>query len=101
MFEFLRRDEGHRALAAVDKVLADRPHKVGHDFTAATEHLCRYRDEVIAHQRQAGPTPESRQALSRLNAVLSTVLAGHFPLGPIPWPAIEQARDQLADLVKG
>ncbi|MBV9750844.1 MAG: hypothetical protein JO157_18715 [Acetobacteraceae bacterium] len=95
-------NEGQASLEALDKVIADRPHKVGHDFSAAAKHLCAFRDELIGRYREAGDeeTHRVRERLTRVNAVISTVLAGHFPLGPIPWPEIEKAREQLRDVVE-
>ena len=89
------------ALDALDAVIADKPRKSGHDFTAATKHLARFRDELIARHRAAGDEErhEVRAQLTRVNAVISTVLAGHFPIGPIPWPEIEKARAMLAEIV--
>jgi formate dehydrogenase major subunit len=94
-------DEGRASLEALDKVIADKPHKVGNDFSAATRHLCAFRDELIGQFRAARDeeTHPVRERLSRVNAVISTVLAGHFPLGPIPWPEIEKAREQLREAV--
>lgn len=93
--------EARASLEALDKVIADKPHKVGHDFTATTKHLCAFRDELVAQFRAAGDEEAHsvRERLSRVNAVISTVLAGHFPLGPIPWSEIETARGQLAEIV--
>ena len=35
-----------------------------------------------------------------INSVLSVVIGGHFPLGGIPWPQIEKAREVLAGLAE-
>ena len=93
--------EAQASLDALDKVIADKPRKVGHDFSAATRHLCAFRDELIAQHRAAGDegTHQVREHLGRINAVISAVLGGHFPLGPIPWPEIEKAREQLAQVI--
>ena len=40
------------ALAAIDTVLADRPEKVGHDFSEATRCLSAWRDHCIARWRK-------------------------------------------------
>ncbi len=95
-------NEGRASLDALDKVIADKPHKVGPDFSAATRHLCAFRDALIAQFRAAGDeaTHPVRERLGRVNAVISTVLAGHFPLGPIPWAEIEKAREQLREVVE-
>ena len=93
-------NEGQASIEALDQVLADKPHKVGHDFSAAMQHLCAYRDQLIAELRGGALSSAARSRLARLNAVISTVMAGHFPLGPVPWNEIEQARGELAGLVE-
>ena len=94
-------EQGRASLDALDKVVAGKPHKIGHDFSAATRHLCAFRDTLIGQFRAAGDeeTHQVRERLARVNAVISTVLAGHFPRGPIPWAEIEKAREQLRDVV--
>ena len=94
-------EQGRASLDALDKVIADKPRKVGHDFSATTRHLCAFRDTLIEQVRAAGDeeTHQVRERLARVNAVISTVLAGHFPLGPIPWAEIEKAREQLREAV--
>jgi hypothetical protein len=93
-------DEARQALDALDKALRAKPHKDDEDFTAAIKHLSRYRDALTAQFRAAGneETHEVRARLTRVNAIISTVMAGHFPLGPIPWPEIEKARGALAEI---
>ncbi len=92
--------ELHQALAAVDQALAERPHKEGHTFSAATRHLCALRDAML-EQRRNQPWPhQSQRQLDHVNAVISIVLAGHFPLGAVPWQELELARNWLADLAR-
>lgn len=94
---------GRAALDALDSVIADQPRKSGHDFTEATKHLARFRDALIAQCRAAGDekSHEVRVRLGKVNAVISAVLAGHFPVGTIPWPEIEEARAMFAEVVAG
>ncbi len=87
---------GREALEALDRALAQEPKRDGEAFTAASEQLCRMRDVMIA-ERRAGGGDASR--LERLNAVISSALAGHFPLGPTPWPEVKTARDELQALL--
>ena len=94
-------EPGHTALAAFDEALAHRPHKPGHGFSEAMRCLAVFRDTLVARQRAHGATPGSRVRLEQVNGVISTLLAGHFPLGPIPWPEIEAARDLLAEVLQG
>lgn len=92
-------EDGRAALAAIDRALEHRPEKDGHDFSDAAKHLAQLRDAIITEHRDAPPSAAARERLARLNAVLSVVLGGHFPLGGIPWPEIERARGWLADLL--
>ncbi len=82
------------ALAAVDKALAEKPHKEGHTFSAAAQSLCVVRDSLSTRDRH---DPLRRRWLGHINAVISVVLAGHFPLGSVPWDEIAKARGWLAD----
>jgi formate dehydrogenase major subunit len=91
-------DLGTGALQAVDKLLADRPEKVGHDFSEATRRLTAYRDALITQWRQTHSEADRRQ-LERTNAVLSVIVGGQFPIGSVPWPHIERARADLADVI--
>ena len=89
-------DAGERAVELLDKLLAERPEKIGPDFSEATRCITAYRDEMIGRFR-AGTL--SRTELDGVNGVLSVVLAGHFPLGAVPWDKIATARERLAALV--
>jgi hypothetical protein len=91
---------GHlqEALAAIDEAAAQQPKLDGAQFSRATLHLSAERDAMAAAQRAAGATAESRRRLEHINAIISVVLACHFPLGAIPWHELEKARAWLADL---
>ena len=51
---------GSEALAAIDRVLADRPNKVGHDFSVATRHLAIWRDALAQRWRQSAAEIDRR-----------------------------------------
>ncbi len=87
--------EGGQALAALDRALSHKPRRDGEAFSEATEHLCRMRDALIASRRDG----VGDRQLERLNAVISSALAGHFPLGNTPWPEVEKAREDLRGLL--
>jgi len=84
-----------QALEAMDRLLAKRPQKEDHAFSEATRCLCALRDELIRRQSGADASPEERGQLERLNAVISVVVGGHFPLESIPWDEIEKARSWI------
>jgi hypothetical protein len=88
--------QANDALAAVDKALAEKPHKEGHTFSAAAQSLCAVRDSLSTRDKH---DPLRRRWLGHINAVISVVLAGHFPLGSVPWDEIAKARDWLAEFV--
>ncbi len=87
------------AIAALDRLLADRPDRVDGHFSAATRHLAAYRDELIFIWRRTASETDRRR-LGRVNAVLSVVLGGQYPVGEVPWPSIAQARAELADVAQ-
>jgi formate dehydrogenase major subunit len=85
------------ALSLLDKLLAERPDRVGHDFSEATRCIAAYRDECAASWRRSGSEMD-RKRLDRVNAVLSVVVGGSYPLGQVPWDHIEKARAVFADV---
>jgi hypothetical protein len=94
-------DCGHRALAALDTVLARKPQRDDDTLSEAAAELTRFRDAIIAERRGGGVRGlTERQHLAHLNAVLSVVLGVHFPLGETPWEELQKARGWLSDLVK-
>ncbi|QGY00891.1 hypothetical protein MMSR116_02470 [Methylobacterium mesophilicum SR1.6/6] len=94
------RDAGHRALAALDTVLARKPKRDDGALTEATMELTQFRDAIIAARRTGGiRSADERQHLAHLNSVLSVVIGVHFPLGETPWEELQKARDWLSDLV--
>jgi len=91
-------DHGTQALRLVDKLLAERPDKVTHDFSAATRCLTAFRDDLVEDWR-ANRSEAARERMAKANAVISVIVGGHYPRGDIPWQHILEARKQLATLV--
>ena len=91
---------GRKALEHIDQVLAERPKKNDHVLSHATMCLAEYRDQLVADWRREGITPPKRKRLDRVNAVITVVLGIHFPLGAVPWPELQGARDWLAEAVE-
>ncbi len=90
-------EPAHAALAAIDKLLADRPEKIGHDFSEATRCLTAWREHCIARWRKTQAEAD-RRSLDRVNAAISVVLGGQFPLGRVNWNSIEDVRRDLRNL---
>ena len=85
-------EPGAAALAGLDRVLAERPHADGHVLSAVAHELSAFRDQLAASGE--------RQRLGHVNAVISVVLAAHYPLGDVPWGEMEKARAWLAEAVR-
>jgi formate dehydrogenase major subunit len=90
-------EHGRDALAAIDTLLANRPEKIGHDFSEATRRLTAWREDCILRWRETHAT-EDRRRLDRVNAAISVVVGGQFPLGRVNWDSIETVRRDLAGL---
>jgi hypothetical protein len=87
-----------KALSSLDQALSGKPVVDGQAFSAATYQLCKVRDDLARQQREEGPSEASRKRLERVNGVISVVLAGHFPIGAVPWDELDRARGWLADI---
>ncbi len=87
------------ALAALDRALAGRPAKDQRDFNDAARSLAQLRNALLRSPRGLAPASSRSGILAQVNASLSLALAGQFPLGEIPWDAIEQSRQSLAKIV--
>jgi hypothetical protein len=89
--------EARLALERIDEVLRGKPEKNDAALNDVMEKLCIWRDRLIAQARQGGEVERIR--LEHANAVLSVVVAIHFPAGAIPWDELVAARRWLAELV--
>jgi hypothetical protein len=89
-------DECREAIAALDQLLAQHPGNPEAELIDATASLVRLRDRLIAMSREA-PLPDgARDQLRHTNAVMSVLMAGHYPIEGIRWDCIKQARDALS-----
>jgi hypothetical protein len=91
-------DAGAAALAALDHALADRPDKIYGDLANAVRALVRLRDALIIERRRDGPHAVGDR-LERVNAILSVVSGGEYPLEGVRRERLEQARGELARLL--
>ena len=85
--------EGQDALRRLDEILAQQPKPEQHLYSYCTECLAALRDRMIAEHAEPAK-------LAHVNAVISVVMAGHFPLGAVPWDELHKARGWLADLIQ-
>ena len=90
---------GRKALAHAQRVLEKRPHKDDHELTSLTQCLAGFREELLVAYRREGATPNDGDRLSRINAIISVVMAMHFPIGNPPWGEFEKTQGWMNDLV--
>lgn len=87
--------ERNKALAAFDRALDDRPDKIYDDLAEAVRCVAALRDRLVK-ERRAGA--ENGAGLGRVNAVLSHIVGGEYPLEGVRRRRIEQASEELAAL---
>lgn len=92
-------ETARHGLEMIDVLLQERPARIGHDFSEATRCIAEYRDDLRAAWRRTRSAEDERR-LGQANAVLSVVVGGHYPLGPVPWEEIEKARHAFAALLE-
>ena len=91
---------GRKALVHTKRVLEQRPDKDDQELTLATQCLGQFRKELIEAHRQERATTKDGDCLSRLNAIISVVMAMHFPIGNPPWDEFEKTQAWLTDIVE-
>ena len=84
------------ALRSLELLLEERPSVVHDAIEQATRHTVAVRDALIAARRDGENGHDD--ALRRVNALLSLIVAAEFPLVGVRWKRIESARDALAKL---
>lgn len=91
---------GRRSLQHFARILEQKPTKDDHELSALTRCLAPFREELIEKNRGEAPSPEARECLMHLNAIVSVVMAMHFPIGQPPWEEFAKAQAWLETLVQ-
>lgn len=91
---------GRKALQHLARVLEQKPTKDDHELSLLTQCLAPFREELIARNRSDAPSHEARECLMHLNAIVSVVMAMHFPIGQPPWEEFAKAQGWLSRLVE-
>ncbi|MBV9653753.1 MAG: hypothetical protein JOZ42_04225 [Acetobacteraceae bacterium] len=94
MSELVQHAEEARRL--LDKIMAEKPAKNGHDFSAAVRCLVEVRNALAS---RSSDSDADIQRLGAVNAIISSVLGGQFPMKKMPWPRVDAARERLARLL--
>jgi len=87
------------AIAKLDYLLRNHPAEIAEELSDAVRCVVALRDSMIEHRHQAGATPERDAQLQKVNAVISAIVAGEFPMMGIRWKRIEGARDLLKQVL--
>ena len=91
---------GRKALQHFERVLEQQPKKDDHELSVLTRCLGALREELIALNRSASASAETRECLAHMNAVVTVAMGMHFPLGPPPWGEFEKAKHWLQSVVE-
>ena len=92
-------DKGWEALEQIDRALAGRPVRDPQALTGAMQCLTAFRDHCVERCR-AEDGPRHRGPLERVNAVISIVTAGEFPIGEMPWDDLATAQSWLEAVLR-
>lgn len=89
------------AVAKLSNLLRNHPAEPAEELTEAVRCVVALRDRMIEMRRRGTMTPGQDQRLRQVNAVISAIVAGEFPLMGIRWKRIEGARDLLKEVLAG
>jgi len=88
--------ECRAAIAALDCLLEKHPQNLERALIEGTQCLVALRGRLTSMSRLAPHDRIWRDQLAQVNAVLSVLMAGHYPIEGVRWDCIKQARDALA-----
>jgi hypothetical protein len=84
----------------LDHLLRNHPAETADELTEAVRCAVALRDRMIERRRRGGSDPRRDARLRQVNAVISAIVAGEFPLTGIRWQRIEGARDLLRKVLR-
>jgi hypothetical protein len=87
------------AVSMLDSLLEEHPENLEKQIGEATRCVVRLRNDVSAVLRAADESQVWDGYLLHANAVLSVLMAGHYPIEGIRWDCINEARDALSRLL--
>jgi hypothetical protein len=93
--------ECRAAVSALDELLQEHPRNLEGALVEATRCLVALRGRLTSMSREAPHDRSWRDQLAQVNAVLSVLMAGHYPIEGVRWDCIKKARDGLAALGTG
>jgi hypothetical protein len=93
--------ECRRALSALERLLEEHPENLEGALLEATHSVVALRGRLTSMSRESPQNATWRDQLAHTNAILSVLMAGHYPIEGVRWDCIKQARDALAAFSTG
>jgi len=87
------------ALEALDRVLEEKPERLHEEVRGVLHCLIGLRDHLILERRRHGASPDPDSRLEHVNAVISVMTSGSFPVVGLNHDRLKQARDLLAAIL--
>jgi hypothetical protein len=98
--EVIERHGCAKALETLDRIVDEKPEVYHEEAASVLRCLVAIRDHVIERRRQDGPLPDVEELLDRVNAAVSVMTSGSFPVVGINHERLSQARDLMAGLLE-
>ncbi|UEM20726.1 hypothetical protein JL100_027220 [Skermanella mucosa] len=97
--EVIERHGCGKALEMLDRVLAERPEQHHEEVVEVLRCLVAMRDHLIHERRRQGPSPDLDEHLDHVNAVVSVMTSGSFPVVGLNHERLKDARDLMAEII--
>ncbi|UEM03300.1 hypothetical protein JL101_025585 [Skermanella rosea] len=97
--EVIERHACGKALETLDRVLAEKPEQYHEEVVGVLRCLVAMRDHLIQERRREGPSPELDGHLDHVNAVVSVMTSGSFPVVGLSHDRLKHARDLMAGII--
>ncbi len=91
--------EAEAALASLERLLAERPEEFAEEIPEAVRRLVSLRDRLISTRRTGTASAQQLEWLTRVNAILSCVVAAEFPIRGLHRERVDTARQALRQLL--
>ena len=97
--EVIERHGCIKALETLDRVLEEKPEQHHEEVVGVLRFLVAMRDHLILERRGRGPSPDLDEHLDHVNAVVSVMTSGSFPVVGLKHDRLKQARDLMAGII--
>jgi hypothetical protein len=88
-----------KALKTLDHVLNEKPEQYHEEVVEVLRCLVSIRNHLIGRRRNSEPSAELDERLDHVNAVVSVMTSGSFPVVGLNHERLKQARDLMASIL--